>query len=254
MRSYIAFSKKEWMDYVRNYKALILIIVFAVFGVMSPLNAKFMPEILKNVMPAGMSIQIPEPSNIDSWTQFFKNVSQMGAIVVIIVFSGMMSHEYERGTLINLVTKGLSRKTIVAAKYTVALLLWTISYWICFFITWAYTLYYFPSGETSNLTLSVFSFYLFGIMLLSIVLLGSVSFKNIYGSLLFTAGFTAVLFLIDLFPKAAKWNPLQLASSNMKILQGTLVFSDIKYSFVILVLTIVCAYGLSLRVFDKKLL
>ncbi|MEQ8197943.1 MAG: ABC transporter permease, partial [Clostridiaceae bacterium] len=81
MRSYIAFTKKERMDYIRNYKALIMLVVFAIIGIMSPLSAKFMPEIIKEVMPAGMTIQLPEPSDMDSWAQFFKNVSQMGIIV-----------------------------------------------------------------------------------------------------------------------------------------------------------------------------
>ncbi|MEQ8156678.1 MAG: ABC transporter permease [Clostridiaceae bacterium] len=254
MRSYIAFTKKERMDYIRNYKALIMLVVFAIIGIMSPLSAKFMPEIIKEVMPAGMTIQLPEPSDMDSWAQFFKNVSQMGIIVAVIIFSGMMSHEYEKGTLVNLVTKGLSRNTIVAAKYTAAVLLWTISYWMCSLITWIYTRYYFSQGTASNLFLTVFSWYLFGIMLLSIVMLGSVSFKNTYGSLLFTACFTAVLFIINLFPETIKWNPLQLADSNMEILKGALVFSDIKYSFGITVLLIMSALGLSVRIFDKKLL
>ncbi|WP_368487967.1 ABC transporter permease [Clostridium sp. BJN0013] len=254
MRSYIAFIKKEWIDYLRNYKILIMIIVFAILGIISPLSAKFMPEIIREFMPAGISIQLTEPSNIDSWTQFFKNVSQMGTIAAVIIFSGMMSHEYEKGTLVNLITKGLPRKTIVTAKYTVAILIWTISYWICFSITLIYTKYYFPEGKTTGLFLAVFSFYFFGIMLLSIVMLGSISFKNTYGSLLFTAGFTVILFIINMFPKAIKWNPLQLANSNMKILQGMLTFHDIKYSFVIMVFIVLCALGLSIRIFNKKLL
>ena len=102
--------------------------------------------------------------------------------------------------------------------------------------------------------MAVFSFYFFGIMLLSIVMLGSISFKNTYGSLLFTAGFTVILFIINMFPKAIKWNPLQLANSNMKILQGMLTFHDIKYSFVIMVFIVLCALGLSIRIFNKKLL
>lgn len=252
MRAYIAFIKKEWIDYLRNYKILIIIIVFAILGIISPLSAKFMPEIIKEFMPTGVSIQLTEPSNIDSWTEFFKNISQMGMIVTIIIFSGVMSHEYEKRTLVNLITKGLSRKTVVAAKYTVVVLIWTISYWICFFIASIYTRYYFPEGKTTGLALAVFSFYFFGIMVFSIVMLGSISFKNIYGSLLFTAGFTVILFIINMFPKAIKWNPLQLANSNIKILQGILTFYDIKYSFVIMMSISLCALGLSIRIFNKK--
>lgn len=254
MRAYLAFTKKEILEYKRNYKLFILIILFAMLGIMSPLTAKFMPDIIGNFMPAGITIEIQEPTNLDSWMQFFKNGTQTGLIIVVILFSGMMAREYEKGTLINMVTKGLPRKTIILSKFTVAVVLWSLSYGLCFLITWAYTSYYFPDGKTENLGLAVASLYFFGIVLLSLLLLGSVIFKNAYGPLLFVGGIILLLFLVNLFPDVVGWNPLQLASRNMEMIQGTLAFADLERSVLLSAIGIVLSLVLSMRVLDKKAL
>lgn len=44
MRGYLAFVKKELLEQVRTYKLLILLLVFFIFGMLSPLMAKLMPK------------------------------------------------------------------------------------------------------------------------------------------------------------------------------------------------------------------
>ena len=77
MMAFIAFTKKEWMESVRTYKFFILITVFLLFGFMNPIIAKVMPELLASVLPEGMFITLAPPNAIDSWMQFFKNVSPL---------------------------------------------------------------------------------------------------------------------------------------------------------------------------------
>lgn len=43
-----------------------------------------------------VQIELPPPNSLDSWTQFFKNVNQTGLVVTIVIFSGMVSREYEK--------------------------------------------------------------------------------------------------------------------------------------------------------------
>ncbi len=254
MRAYLAFTKKELIEYTRNFKMFLAIILFALLGIMNPLTAKFMPELLGNFMPEGITILITEPTNLDSWLQFFKNGTQIGLFIIVILLSGMMAKEYEKGTLINMVTKGLPRWTILFSKFTGALLLWTISYWLCFFITLGYTLYYFPEGTTENLTLSVISLYLFGILLIAVLLLGSVLFKNAYGPLLLIGAFLLVLFLWNLFPEAAEWNPLVLVSRNMDMLQGKLLLEDLLNPLLITGLIIASSLFTAGKLFSKTTL
>ena len=78
MRAYAAFVKKEFLEMSRTYKLLIMGIIFGVLGLMNPLTAKFTPDLLAALMPAGMTIQLGEPSVMDSWMQFFKTYLRWG--------------------------------------------------------------------------------------------------------------------------------------------------------------------------------
>ncbi|MCU7200933.1 hypothetical protein [Turicibacter sanguinis] len=68
MRGYLAFVKKELLEQVRTYKLLILFLVFFIFGMLSPLMAKLMPEILRQMPMDGITITIPDPTAIDSYS------------------------------------------------------------------------------------------------------------------------------------------------------------------------------------------
>ena len=115
MKAYLAFTRKEAMECVRTYKCMILFVVFFVLGFMNPITANYMPVLIKSIMPQ-VDMHLSEPTVMDSWMQFFKNVSQMGIVIYLLMFSGILSREFTKGTLINMVTKGLKRKTILLSK------------------------------------------------------------------------------------------------------------------------------------------
>ena len=218
MNGYLAFMKKEWMEQIRTYKLFILLVVFFIFGMLSPLTAKLMPELLSQFPIEGMTIILPEPSAIDSYTQFFKNCSQMGLLILVIVFSGSLTHELMKGTLINLVTKGLSRSAIIVSKFTVSLLIWTISLLLSFITTWFYTVYLFGDDEIYHLFSSVGCLWLFGVFLLSLSLLAQTLIESQYGNLTMIALSIGGLFALNLFPKFQEYNPLVLISKNVSML------------------------------------
>lgn len=117
MKSFSAFFKKECMELTRTYKLFLMGILFFILGVMNPLTARYTPELIENFMPEGMEILLPEPSAADSWMQFFKNVPMMGLIILVLVFSGMMAQELSKGTLLNILTKGMPRPTVLLSKF-----------------------------------------------------------------------------------------------------------------------------------------
>ena len=142
MNAFIAFTKKEWLESIRTYKFFILMTIFMIFGFMNPLVAKLMPELLSSLLPEGMTITLTPPAAIDSWMQFFKNVSQMGFMILVVIYSGMMATELSKGTLINMLTKGLPRRTVVLSKMMASTVIWTMAYLVCVGITYGYTAYF----------------------------------------------------------------------------------------------------------------
>ena len=254
MKSYIAFTKKEFCESWRTYKLFIMLAVFLLLGMMNPITAKITPQLLESLLPAGMNITIAEPTALDSWMQFFKNVPQMGLIVLVIIFSGIMANEFSRGTLINMLTKGLSRSVVILSKFTMAVAVWTLSYIVCFVVTYAYTAYFWNSDGIRNVGFSVFCLWFFGILLLAIIMLGGVLSKNSYGGLLFTGGLVIVLMLLNIAPKLQKYNPITLASSNLALLTGDMAVSDFTGSIVICGIATIVFIASAIGLFNKRTL
>lgn len=254
MRGYSAFISKELKENMRNYKFFILGIVFATVGLLSPLSAKFLPELLENVMDENITIIVGEPTYVDSWLQFYSNISQIALVAFVLVFSSVMSKEYEKGTLVHMVTKGLPRLTIYGAKLSVLALSWTVLYWFSFLITLGYTAFYFPNGTTEGLLLSAGSFYLFGLLLISLLMVSGVLFKSTFAPLLVVGGSVALLFMGNIFPVIERWSPLQLSTRNIEVLMTLSSDAAFDRGLIITVLLIVVFSIVGGIVFKRKAL
>lgn len=251
MRGYIAFIRKEWLESVRTYKLFLLLAVFVLFGYMNPLLAKFMPQLVATFMPAGMQISLPEPTALDAWAQFFKNVGQMGMIVLLIIFSGLMANEFVRGTLVNILTKGLPRATVILAKFTAATMIWSISYALCFAVTYTYTAYFWDEPTTAHLTLAIVGGWLFGVLLIALLIGGGVMFRTITGSLLCTGGTIVVLMIANFSEAVQPYNPITLVARNMELLTSSMPVADFVTATFVCVGAIVVTMSGATYVFNR---
>ncbi len=249
MKSYIAFVKKEWIENLRTYKLLIMGVVFLLFGMMSPVLAKMTPDIIRL---SGMDINMPDPTALDSWGQFFKNIGQMGLMVLVIVFSGIMASEFSKNTLVNILTKGMRRSIVVLSKFTMAVLIWTVSYLFALGVCYAYTAYFWPAGEMHHAFIAFFSMWLYGILLISLVILGGILFKSIFGSLLLTGGIVVVLIILEIIPNLQKYNPIQLSSANLTLLAGQMEVTDFVPAIIMGMVLIITSMASSMVIFNKR--
>lgn len=254
MRAYYAFLKKELLESIRTYKLLILIAVFFIFGMMSPLTAKLMPELLSSFLPEGMTLTVAEPTALDAWMQFFKNTSQMGLILTVILFSGMLGTELSRGTLINMLTKGLSRHAVILSKLTAMILLWTISYTTAFAVAWGYTAYLFPNDIPPYLGLSVFCLWLFGTFLMGLLLFTATIVKSNYGALILTGAVAVLLAMANIAPLLQQYNPLSLALNNTALLTSAVQPSKMYSALVVACACLPLLIAGSAAVFRRRLL
>ncbi len=251
MRAYTAFVKKEFREMARTYKLLIMGVVFFIIGVLSPVTAKFLPDLIKSLVQDGIQITITEPVAMDSWMQFYKNVPQMGLVVFVIVFSGIISNEVSKGTLVNVLTKGLSRKNVILAKFTSVGLIWTFSYFFCFVISYLYTRFFWEETVPS-LFFSAVCLWFFGLMLAAIVILGGVLFKSSYGALLVTAIVIGALFMLNIIPQLQEYNPIMLSSDNVSLLRKERDVTDFILPLIVNGVLMVAALTTSVVVFNKK--
>ena len=254
MRQLTAFTKKEWIEVWRTGKFLILLLVFTVFGVMNPAIAKLTPWIMEqfsdSLIETGIIVTEVTVDAMASWTQFYKNIP-MGLIAFLLMFSGILTVEFQKGTLINMITKGLSRNCIVLAKTMIMLLLWTLNYWLCFGITYVYNAYFWDNGIAYHIGFSAFCMYLFGIWLISLLLLMSVLATSASSVMIGTGSIFFILYLGSMLPKIKSYTPIQLTSA-LELMFGKLEVGEYTFSIGITCFLSAVQLLLAVMLFQKK--
>lgn len=233
MKGFLAFTKKEIIENLRTYKIFVLFIVFFIFGLMSPFVAKMTPEIMNMLPMDGIKIEIPTPVALDSYAQYYNNVAQMGILIFIAMFGGMISRETGKGTLTNILTKGLSRDSVILSKYVTAAGIWSASVLISILTTYAYTIYTFKGEYVPHIFISVLSFWLFGLFLLAALIFFAAIFKSSYSALLCTALLVILLSLFNLVPRVKKYNPNILITNNVGMLSKEFIVSDLRIPIIL---------------------
>ena len=193
-----------------------------------------------------------EPVPLDAWKQFYKNISGVGFSAFIILFGNCLSSEYSKGTLVLMVTKGLSRRAVILAKYTVAAALMTVSYWIAYAAAYVYTALLWKDICLSNVTFAAFLLWIIGFLYLSILMIGCVIFKQMFTSILFTGGIVALISLFGMIEPIAKFNPFILTSKNVDLISGKIIPAEFIIPAFISVVLSILGLLIAIRLFNKK--
>ena len=250
----IAFLKKDFMEQSRSGKLTILGILFALFGIMNPAVAKLTPWLLEmmaeSLEASGMVVTEVTVTAMDSWVQFFKNIP-MALIAFVLLEGGILTGEYQSGTLVLSLTKGLQRHQVVLSKTVVLTLLWTVCYWLCFAITYGYNAYFWDNSIARNLLFSVVCWWLFGLWIITLMILFSVVSASNTGVFLGTGAVVLGSFLLHMIPKLQKYLPTMVTDGN-SLIYGAAEAADYRPALLILAATGIACFVVALPVFNKK--
>lgn len=241
-----SFCKKEFTEIIRNYKLFIIFIAFAAIGFSNPIFAKLTPEI---IAATGYDINLPEPTLIDSWMQFYKNIPTL-LVLFIILFSSALPNELSSNSLVNMVTRGLPRRVVILSKFTVITMVWIGAYYLTFLITYFYS----PlllTGDLPNLTLASLFPLLFGILMISLSLFGAVITKRTIGGILIPLIVYILSSLLGMIESLHNLLPTTMMSS-LQLITEELMLSDFQLASVVTVGLTIMMMILTVLIFNKQ--
>jgi ABC-2 type transport system permease protein len=82
----MSVSRLEWLRLWRTNRVLVLVLVFVFFGLLGPLTAAYLPEIIGLAgQSEGIRVEVPDPQPADGIVQYIGNITQIGVIAVAAV-------------------------------------------------------------------------------------------------------------------------------------------------------------------------
>ncbi|MDI9628677.1 MAG: ABC transporter permease subunit [Acidobacteriota bacterium] len=117
MKGFAPILRKEYTEFFRTWRVWVVGGAFVLFGLIDPVVAKFTNQILSSAF-GETPLELPDPTYLDAWAQWSRDLSQLLLIVVLVVAAGTVAGEVNSGTLIMPLTKPLSRTGVVLAKFT----------------------------------------------------------------------------------------------------------------------------------------
>ncbi len=254
MKTLIAFIKKEWMEQIRSSRLMILGLLFLAFGIMNPAIAKLTPwmmEMLAESMEeAGLAVLEVKVDAMTSWTQFYKNVP-MALIAFVLMQSSIFTKEYQSGTLILALTKGLERYKVVLAKAVVLISTWTAGYWLCYGVTYVYNAYFWDNSIAKHVVLAAVYWWLIGIWTIALMILFSVMSSSNSTVLLGTGGVFFAVYMLSLIPKLKEYMPTELMG-GMSLLMGAAEPGDYIKALIVAGITMIMCFIVSIPLFNKR--
>ncbi|MBR5179932.1 MAG: ABC transporter permease subunit [Lachnospiraceae bacterium] len=249
-----AYIKKECMELTRTGKLLILGIIFILFGILNPAMAKLTPWLYEMLQDSfseqGLIIGEVTVNAMTSWTQYFKNAT-MVVITIILLCSTGFTNEYQKGTLVQIVTKGLSRRKIYFSKLLVGYATWTVMFLVYTGVTLGYTVYFWGDDKVPDLFYAILFFWIFGILLMSLLSMFGALSENSGQVLLGTGGIIFITILINYVPTISKYMPIKLMD-GLQLCNGTAQVSDFSEALIITSIMIIACIIIGMVAFDKR--
>lgn len=218
MTGFLPLLRKELLEQWRTRRLLVVAIVFTIFGIGSPLLARYTPELIKAVGGANFEITFPTPTAKDAIDQFLKNVGQAGILTAILLAMGSVATEKERGTAALILSKPVSRAAFLAAKLVALATTLAVSVLLASIGAYAYTAFLFEtpgvvgwSGMTALLLLSLLGF-------TAITFLGSALTRSAVAAAGIGIGGMVVLATVSALPNVGPYTPVGLSGTPAEAL------------------------------------
>lgn len=131
--------RKELSEAWRTRRLPVVAVLFVVVGIISPLTARYLNEILRLALADQLPAVLPDPTVATVLEQLQKNLGQLGALVAIALAMGSVSGELDRGTAALVLAQPVGRPAFLAAKLVAIAAVLGIATLLAGAVAWIYT-------------------------------------------------------------------------------------------------------------------
>lgn len=250
MNGFRAFLAKDFREIVRTWRLWVLPGFILFSAVTGPPMARYTKELLETLGGGITTGLLPDPTWVDSYAQWTKNLGQLVLIALIISLGGAISSERRSGTAIVVLTKPVSRAAFVLSKFVSTAALVVGATLAGMFVTWGITLIWFPDAPFRPLVAATAAWLLFALLLVAVVLAGSAAVDSGAGAAGIGLGFFMLLAIVGVWGPAVRWSPAGMVNGPVALGAGAEV--DLLWPALTTAALTAVVVVLAVRVFERR--
>ena len=108
----------EWLRLIRTRRWIALFAVYLFFGMLGPVIARYMAQLMERVQ-SEITIIVPPPQPKDGVVNYLSQVGQIGLIVVVVIAAGALAFDARRGVSTFLRTRTTNMWRLVLPRVVV---------------------------------------------------------------------------------------------------------------------------------------
>ncbi|MHB1472142.1 MAG: ABC transporter permease [Dermatophilaceae bacterium] len=221
MSGFAAFAGKEAREILRTWRIWVLPSILLFFALTGPVLAKLTPQLVGAL--AGDQLKglvLPTPTYHDAYTQWIKNLSQIGLFALIIIYASIISSERKSGTAVLVLTKPVSRTAFIIAKAAVHSAFLAVLVVAGTLVTWGLTAAVFGQAPGSALWSSALVWLVFGVLFITLMTLLSVLISSAAAAAGAGLGAYALVSIAAIWKPLGTYSPAALATVPSSLAAG----------------------------------
>jgi len=209
----------EWLRLVRTKRWLALVGVYVFFGLVGPLSARYLGEIVER-FGGGVEVTFPPPVAADGMIQYVSNVSQIGLLVSVVVAAGSLAFDAKPEMGVFLRTRVHRIWDILVPRLTVTFLAVGISFVLGALAAWYETVVLIGTLPVGGTLAGIGYGLLYLALVVAVVAAAGSRANNILGAVLITIVVLLMMPIIGIVEAIGEWLPSYLVGALADIPGG----------------------------------
>lgn len=240
----------EWLRMVRTKRWLAIFVVFVFFGIIGPLSARYVGEIVEQ-FGGGIEVTFPEPTPADGITQYSGNVAQLGLLVLIMIAAGALTIESRYEMAVFLRTRVRSPSRLLLPRYTVVAGAGVGAFIAGTLLAWYETAILIGAPEVPAMLLGMAFFSIYLLFAIALVAFAGSALKNVLPTVIVTLVVLLLMPIVGLLPKLGDWLPSHLVGSLDGLVRGATAGDFAGSAIVASAATLALLYG-TMRMLERR--
>ncbi len=209
----------EWLRMVRSPRGLCLVCVYVVFGLLGPVTATYMAQIVEHA-EGNVTVIVKPPAPVDGITNYIGQVSQTGLVVAVAVAAGALAFDGRRGLSTFLRTRTRSMAGLVLPRYAVPTAAAVLAYVLGTLAAWYETALLLGALPAGAMLAGIVCQAAYLVFAMAVVALASSLARGTLGTVGVALGVLLVLPVAGTLAALHDWLPSTLVAAPVVLLAG----------------------------------